>query len=94
MARPVKHGGNIDDGPAFAPLCARFVATGRSSLDSRLKIHNRIQQRLINEELTGLRTLSERGFVSTNRLRAVERSSAPLDGDFGALQYRSLDETG
>lgn len=47
---------------------------------------NRIQQRLINEELTGLRTLSERGFVSTNRLRAVERSSAQLDGDFGALR--------
>ena len=47
---------------------------------------NRIQQRLITEELTGLRTLSERGFVSTNRLRAVERSSAQLDGDFGALR--------
>jgi HlyD family type I secretion membrane fusion protein len=46
---------------------------------------NRTQQRLIGEELDGLRELSTRGFVSKNRLRAVERSSAQLDGDFGAL---------
>src|SRR3546814_3011007 len=46
---------------------------------------NQIKQRVIHEELTGLRTLTARGFVSTNRLRAIERSAAQLDGDFGAL---------
>lgn len=77
----------------------RSNATERGMLGQRVAQHhqqiagygaqiesNRIQQRLINEELTGLRTLSARGFVSTNRLRAVERSSAQLDGDFGALR--------
>lgn len=76
----------------------RSNATERGMLGQRVAQHNqqiagygaqiesnRIQQRLINEELTGLRTLSTRGFVSTNRLRAIERSAAQLDGDFGAL---------
>ena len=77
----------------------RSGATERGMLGQRIAQHNqqiggygaqidsnRTQQRLINEELTGLRTLSERGFVSTNRLRAVERSAAQLDGDYGALR--------
>lgn len=77
----------------------RSSATERGMLGQRIAQHNqqiggydaqiesnRTQQRLINEELTGLRTLSERGFVSTNRLRAIERNSAQLDGDFGALR--------
>lgn len=53
----------------------------RAQIDS-----NRRQQHLIGEELDGLRELSTRGFVATNRLRAVERNSAQLEGEFGALQ--------
>lgn len=47
---------------------------------------NREQQRLIGEELGSLRALVDRGFVSTNRIRAIERSAAALDGDYGALR--------
>lgn len=45
---------------------------------------NQEQQRLINDELTGLKSLEERGFVSTNRIRAMERAAAELDGNYGA----------
>jgi HlyD family type I secretion membrane fusion protein len=45
---------------------------------------NREQQRLIGEELEGLRHLETKGFVATNRIRAMERSAAELDGNFGA----------
>lgn len=44
------------------------------------------QSRLIADELEGLRVLHGRGYVSTNRLRAVERAAAQLNGDQGALQ--------
>jgi HlyD family secretion protein len=44
------------------------------------------QSRLIAEELEGLRSLHGRGFVATNRLRAVERAAAQLEGDRGSLQ--------
>jgi HlyD family type I secretion membrane fusion protein len=77
----------------------RSVETERGVLGQRIAQHsrqiggyghqigsNRTQQRLIAEELGGLRTLSSRGFVSANRIRAIERSAAQLDGDFGALQ--------
>lgn len=47
---------------------------------------NREQQRLIGEELDGLRTLAGRGFVSTNRIRAMERAAAELDGNYGAYR--------
>lgn len=45
---------------------------------------NEEQQRLIDEELAGLKTLEERGFVATNRIRAMERAAAELDGNYGA----------
>ena len=45
---------------------------------------NREQKRLIREELDGLKTLVDRGFVSLNRIRAMERDAARLDGDYGA----------
>jgi HlyD family type I secretion membrane fusion protein len=45
---------------------------------------NQEQQRLIDEELSGLRTLEERGFVATNRIRAMERAAAELNGNYGA----------
>ncbi|MBA2467347.1 MAG: biotin/lipoyl-binding protein, partial [Sphingomonas sp.] len=41
------------------------------------------QIRLIDEELTGLRKVAERGFVSQNRLRALERAKADLQGQRG-----------
>lgn len=47
---------------------------------------NREQKRLIGEELDGLRSLVDRGFVSLNRIRAMERDAARLDGDYGAYQ--------
>jgi HlyD family type I secretion membrane fusion protein len=46
---------------------------------------NREQQRLIGDELNGLKELEARGFVSKNRIRAMERGAAELDGNFGAL---------
>jgi HlyD family type I secretion membrane fusion protein len=47
---------------------------------------NREQQRLITEELASLQQLVGRGFVSVNRIRAMERNAAELVGNYGALQ--------
>jgi HlyD family secretion protein len=44
------------------------------------------QRRLIGEELEGLRSLAERGFAPLNRVRALERSAAALDGELGSLR--------
>lgn len=44
------------------------------------------QRRLIEEELTGLRDLAARGFAPQNRVRALERTAASLDGELGALR--------
>jgi len=38
------------------------------------------QQRLIAEELTGLKSIAEKGFASMNRVRALERAQADLKG--------------
>lgn len=38
------------------------------------------QERLIDEELASLRTVAEKGFVSINRIRALERAKADLQG--------------
>ena len=38
------------------------------------------QQRLIGEELAGLKTIAEKGFASMNRVRALERAQADLKG--------------
>ena len=45
---------------------------------------NREQKRTIADELEGLRSLQERGYVTKTRLRALERAAAGLDGDYGA----------
>lgn len=45
---------------------------------------NREQRRTIADELDGLRSLAERGYVTKTRLRALERAAAGLDGDYGA----------
>lgn len=44
---------------------------------------NREQRRLIEEELVSVRGLADKGYVSRNRLRALERAAAVLDGDYG-----------
>ena len=41
------------------------------------------QLRLIKEELESLRTVAEKGFVSRNRVRALERAKADLEGQRG-----------
>jgi HlyD family type I secretion membrane fusion protein len=41
------------------------------------------QLRLINEELNGMREAADKGFVSKNRIRALERSKAELEGQRG-----------
>jgi HlyD family type I secretion membrane fusion protein len=43
------------------------------------------QQRLIKDELTGLRDLQGRGFVAMNRIREMERGAAALDGGYGSF---------
>jgi len=45
---------------------------------------NREQRRLIEDELQGLRSLAERGFVTKTRLRMLEREAAKLNGDYGS----------
>ncbi len=45
---------------------------------------NKRQQVLISDELSGLKDLETRGFVSKNRVRMVERNAAELDGNYGA----------
>lgn len=47
---------------------------------------NKEQQRLIGEELDGMRTLVPKGFISINRVRGMERSAAELDGTYGAYR--------
>ena len=44
------------------------------------------QRRLIQEELTGLRTLAAQGYAPENRVRALERTAAALDGELGSLR--------
>lgn len=46
---------------------------------------NREQQRLILEELEGMRSLADQGFAPMNRVRALERTAASLEGEEGAL---------
>jgi HlyD family secretion protein len=53
---------------------------------SRQLASNREQQRLIDEELTGLKDLASKGYAPMNRVRETERSAANLRGDDGALQ--------
>jgi HlyD family type I secretion membrane fusion protein len=42
------------------------------------------QKRIIQDELAGLRELQERGFVSKNRIREMERGASALEGNYGS----------
>jgi HlyD family secretion protein len=44
------------------------------------------QQRLIQEELDGLRKIAEKGFASMNRVRELERQEAELKGQQAAME--------
>lgn len=46
---------------------------------------NNTQSRLFGDELASLRALTARGFVSVNRLRALERAQAALGGETAGL---------
>lgn len=52
------------------------------------------QQRLIQEELDGLRKVAEKGFASMNRVRALERAQADLKGQEAQMtaQYAQAGE--
>lgn len=45
----------------------------------------REQQRILEDELRGLRSLEEKGFASTNRIRALERAQEELRGREAAM---------
>ena len=47
---------------------------------------NNEQQRLIQEELTGMRSLAAQGYAPQTRVRALERSAAQLEGEQGSLR--------
>lgn len=47
---------------------------------------NQEQQRLIQEELGGMRRLADQGFAPLTRVRALERTAAQLDGELGSLR--------
>lgn len=44
------------------------------------------QQRLIQDELAGMRSLAEQGYAPLTRVRALERTAAQLDGELGSLR--------
>lgn len=50
---------------------------------------NHVQQRLLNEELTSMRKLLPEGYVAVNRIKAMERTAAELDGHYGSLRADS-----
>jgi HlyD family secretion protein len=45
-----------------------------------------VQERIITEQLESMRTVAEKGFVSKNRIRDLERAQADLIGQRGRLQ--------
>ena len=74
-------------------------ATERSVLEQRIRQHaeqisgiesqkfsNEMQKDLLGEELEGLRKLVPSGYVALNRVRAMERNVADLDGKEGTLR--------
>jgi HlyD family secretion protein len=49
-------------------------------------VANQEQQRLIQDELTGMRSLAEKGYAPLTRVRALERTAAQLEGELGSLR--------
>lgn len=73
-------------------IAAQKSVLGQRAAQSRAQIGgiamqrtaNREQRRTIADELAGLQTLAEKGYVTKTRLRALERAAAGLDGDYGS----------
>jgi HlyD family secretion protein len=78
---------------------AALIAAQRNAIDQRAAVIDREadgyrsqaaaareQRRLIDEELSGLKEVAETGFVSKNRIRALERTRAELAGQQGSYQ--------
>jgi HlyD family secretion protein len=53
---------------------------------SHQQVSNELQKQLMGEELEGLQKLVPSGYVSVNRVRAMEREVANLDGRDGSLR--------
>ncbi len=63
---------------------ARQLGEQRSGYDQRRE--SLVEQRqIINDELTGLREIAEKGFASKTRVRALERAEADLRGQQAAM---------
>ena len=56
---------------------------------SRQIAANLEQRRLIQEELEGMRALAEKGYAPQNRVRALERAAASLEGELGSLRAQA-----
>ena len=50
------------------------------------RAHNIEQQKLIGEELDGLRSIASKGFTSMNRVRELERAEAELKGQQASME--------
>lgn len=46
---------------------------------------NREQRALLADEIKGMKQIEAKGWAATNRIRALERAAAQLDGEYGAL---------
>lgn len=53
-------------------------------------VSNRRQHVLLTDELAGMRVIALKGYASANRIRALERTQAALDGERGALDAQVL----
>jgi HlyD family secretion protein len=49
-------------------------------------VSTREQQALLEDDLTGLRSLAQKGFVAQTRVRSTERAAAGLRGDLGTVR--------
>jgi len=68
-------------------LSQRGQQLNQQILGFQRQIESNIEQRrLIDEELEGMRSLAAQGFAPQNRVRALERNAAALDGELGSLR--------
>jgi HlyD family type I secretion membrane fusion protein len=71
-----------------AALAQRSAQLGHEAEGYRSQLASAAEQeRLLNEELRGLRDVAAKGYVSRNRIRALERARAEMVGQRG--QYRA-----
>jgi len=70
-----------------AVLSQRIAQLNEQILGYERQIDSNIeQQRLVQEELAGMRSLAEKGYAPMTRVRALERTAAQLDGELGSLR--------